>query len=114
MAGMTELLRPSHYDAYHKIESVRPVEKKMTADVVGPVCESADLFARDRELPTLSAGDLVAILSAGAYGAVQASSYNARPLAPEILVRGRQFAVTRPRQSVEETMAQERWPDWLA
>jgi diaminopimelate decarboxylase len=116
-AGMNDLIRPALYEAWHDIIPVRqpaPGAQRRVYDIVGPVCESADLFAPDRELPTLAAGDLVAILSTGAYGAVQASSYNARPLAPEILVRGRQFAVTRPRQSVEETMAQERWPDWLA
>lgn len=115
-AGMNDLIRPALYDAWHDIIAVRQAAhsaQRGVYDVVGPVCESADLFARDRELPPLSAGDLVAILSTGAYGAVQASSYNARPLAPEILVRGRQFAVTRPRQTVEETIAQERWPDWL-
>jgi diaminopimelate decarboxylase len=114
-AGMNDLIRPAMYDAWHDIVPVReaPSAQRRVYDVVGPVCESADLFARDRELPPLSAGDLVAILTAGAYGAVQASSYNARPLAPEVLVKGRQYAVTRPRQSVEETIAQERWPDWL-
>lgn len=116
-AGMNDLIRPALYDAWHDIVPVRqaagPAQRRVY-DVVGPVCESTDLFARDRELARLSAGDLVAILSAGAYGAVQASGYNARPLAPEILVRGGQFAVTRPRQTVEETMALERWPDWLA
>jgi diaminopimelate decarboxylase len=116
-AGMNDLIRPALYDAWHDIVPVHqaaPDVQRRVYDVVGPVCESTDLFARDRELAPLSAGDLVAILSTGAYGAVQASGYNARPLAPEILVRGRQFAVTRPRQTVEETIALERWPDWLA
>jgi diaminopimelate decarboxylase len=115
-AGMNDLIRPALYDAWHDIVPVRQTSgsQRKVYDVVGPVCESTDLFARDRELSRLSAGDLVAILSAGAYGAVQSSGYNARPLAPEILVRGRLFAVTRPRQTVEETIAQERWPDWLA
>jgi diaminopimelate decarboxylase len=113
-AGMNDLIRPALYDAWHDIVPVRQsAAQRRVYDVVGPVCESADLFARDRELPAPSSGDLVAILSAGAYGAVQGSSYNARPLAPEVLVSGRQFAVTRPRQSVEETIAQERLPDWL-
>lgn len=114
-AGMNDLIRPAMYDAWHDIVPVREpgsVQRRVY-DVVGPVCESADLFARDRELPPLSAGDLVAILTAGAYGAVQGSSYNARPLAPEVLVKGRQFAVTRPRQTIDEMIAQERWPDWL-
>jgi diaminopimelate decarboxylase len=114
-AGMNDLIRPAMYDAWHDIVPVREAKgaQRRVYDVVGPVCESADLFARDRELPPLSAGDLVAILTAGAYGAVQGSSYNARPLAPEVLVKGRQFAVTRPRQTVDEMIAQERWPDWL-
>ena len=114
-AGMNDLIRPAMYDAFHDIVPVRvrAGAQRRVYDVVGPVCESADLFARDRELPQLSAGDLVAILTAGAYGAVQGSSYNARPLAPEVLVKGRQFAVTRPRQSVEDMIALERWPDWL-
>ncbi len=114
-AGMNDLIRPAMYDAWHEIVAVRtaPNVQRRVYDVVGPVCESADLFARDRELPQLSQGDLVAILTAGAYGAVQASGYNARPLAPEVLVKGRQFAVTRPRQTVDDMIAQERWPDWL-
>ncbi len=115
-AGMNDLIRPALYDAWHEIVPVRERQgaPSRVYDVVGPVCESADLFARDRELPAVEPGDLVAILSAGAYGAVQASGYNARPQAPEVLVRGRQFAVTRPRQSVEETIAKERLPDWLS
>lgn len=113
-AGMNDLIRPALYDAWHDIVPVRHMSaQRKVYDVVGPVCESTDLFARDRELPAVSAGDLVAILSAGAYGAVQASSYNARGLAPEVLVKGRQFAVTRPRQTVDDMIAQERWPDWL-
>jgi diaminopimelate decarboxylase len=115
-AGMNDLIRPMLYDAWHEIVPVKEAKgaAKRAYDVVGPVCESTDLFAANRDLPQLAAGDLVAILTAGAYGAVQASSYNARPPAPEILVRGRQFAVTRPRQTVEDMMAQERWPDWLS
>ncbi len=113
-AGMNDLIRPALYDAWHDIVPVRHMSAPAKVyDVVGPVCESTDLFARDRELPAVSAGDLVAILSAGAYGAVQASSYNARGLAPEVLVKGRQFAVTRPRQTVDDMIGQERWPDWL-
>ena len=115
-AGMNDLIRPALYDAWHDIVPVRTQlgAQPRLYDIVGPVCESADLFARDRELPALSPGDLVAILSAGAYGAVQASSYNARPPAPEVMVRGGHFVVIRPRQSVEEMIAQERMPDWLA
>jgi diaminopimelate decarboxylase len=115
-AGMNDLVRPAMYDARHDIVPVVKSDKSENRvyDIVGPVCESADLFARNRELPAVKPGDLVAILSAGAYGAVQASSYNARPLVPEVLVKGRHFAVTRPRQSVEEMIAQERMPDWLS
>lgn len=114
-AGMNDLVRPAMYDAHHDIIPVRDAGKSENRvyDVVGPVCESADQFARNLALPPLSADDLVAILSAGAYGAVQASSYNARPLVPEVLVSGRRFAVTRPRQTVEEMIARERLPDWL-
>ena len=113
-AGMNDLMRPALYDAWHEIVPVRDRSAHAKVyDVVGPVCESTDLFARDRELPAVSAGDLVAILSAGAYGAVLGSSYNARGLAPEVLVKGDQFAVTRPRQTVDEMISRERWPDWL-
>ena len=115
-AGMNDLVRPAMYDAHHDIIPVRQAEKSSNRvyDVVGPVCESADLFARNLALPPVAADELVAILSAGAYGAVQASSYNARPLVPEVLVRGDRFAVTRPRQSVEEMIAREQMPAWLA
>lgn len=114
-AGMNDLVRPAMYDAHHDIIPVLKSEKSgnRVYDVVGPVCESADLFARNLALPPVAADDLVAILSAGAYGAVQASSYNARPLVPEVLVSGGRFAITRPRLSVEEMIAWERMPDWL-
>lgn len=113
-AGMNDLMRPALYDAWHDIVPVRHTSAHVKVyDVVGPVCESTDLFARDREIPGVSAGDLVAILSAGAYGAVLGSSYNARGLAPEVLVKGNQFAVTRPRQTVDDMIKLERWPDWL-
>lgn len=114
-AGMNDLVRPAMYDAHHDIIPVaQPGNSENTVyDVVGPVCESADLFARNREMPAVAANDLVAILSAGAYSAVQASSYNARPLVPEVLVHGRHFAVTRPRQTVEEMIARESYPEWL-
>jgi len=114
-AGMNDLIRPAMYDARHDIVPVIEAKdaQRRVYDVVGPVCESADLFARDRELPPIAPGDLVAILSAGAYGAVQASSYNARALVPEVLVRGRHFAVIRPRLSVEDMMSREIMPEWL-
>jgi diaminopimelate decarboxylase len=83
-------------------------------DVVGPVCETGDSFAAQRALPPLVAGDLIALLSAGAYGAVMSSSYNTRPLVPEVLVRGDIFAVIRPRPSYEEILSQDKIPEWLA
>jgi diaminopimelate decarboxylase len=115
-AAMNDLLRPSLYDAYHGIVPV--IEAKAGAalephDVVGPVCESGDTFAVQRPLPPLAADDLVAIQSAGAYGAVMSSSYNTRPLIPEVLVNGGEFAVIRPRPSIEEMLAAERMPGWL-
>jgi diaminopimelate decarboxylase len=113
-AAMNDLIRPSLYDAWHEI---RPVVETSAAllpvDVVGPVCETGDTFARNRMLAPVKAGDLVAILSAGAYGAVMASSYNSRPLVPEVLVAGERFAVTRRRPSFEEMVALESFPDWL-
>ena len=115
-AGMNDLIRPALYDAFHEIIPVReaPKEaKRAPVDVVGPVCESADLFARDRLLPALEPGALVAILTAGAYGAVQASTYNTRPLVPEILVRGADWAVVRPRFDLDEIIALDKLPPWL-
>jgi diaminopimelate decarboxylase len=113
-AGMNDLIRPALYDAHHDIVSV--VEPKggfQRYDVVGPVCESSDLFARDRELPVLQSGDLVAIMTAGAYGAVMSSAYNARPPAPEVLVNGADWSVVRPRMSYEALVEQDRLPPWL-
>ena len=114
-AGMNDLIRPAMYDAHHEIVSVKePGSARAVYDVVGPVCESSDRFAADRPLPELHAGDLVAILSAGAYGAVMASAYNARPPAPEVLVKGDQWAVVRPRLSDDELIGLDRIPGWLA
>jgi diaminopimelate decarboxylase len=115
-AGMNDLIRPALYDAHHGIIPVQ--EPKQGAglspiDVVGPVCESADLFGKDRALAPLARGDLIAILSAGAYGAVQASTYNTRALVPEVLVRGAEFAVIRPRPAIEAMIAQDALPPWL-
>jgi len=115
-AGMNDLIRPALYDAHHGIIPViepKPGTPTSPVDVVGPVCESADLFGAGRALPPLARGDLVAILSAGAYGAVQASTYNTRPLVPEVLVKGAEFAVIRPRLSVETMIAQDALPPWL-
>jgi diaminopimelate decarboxylase len=116
-AGMNDLLRPALYDAYHGIEPVAepaPEAALTPAEVVGPVCETADTFASERPLPPLAPGELLAVESAGAYGAVMASSYNTRPPAPEVMVRGAEFAVIRPRASLEDLLARDRLPDWLA
>jgi diaminopimelate decarboxylase len=114
-AGMNDLIRPAMYDAHHDIVSVKePGAARAVYDVVGPVCESSDIFAANRDLPELHAGDLVAILTAGAYGAVMASAYNARPPAPEILVKGDQWAIVRPRLSDDELIGLDRIPGWLA
>jgi len=87
---------------------------RRTYDVVGPVCETSDIFAADRDLPELKSGELVAILTTGAYGAVMSSAYNARPPAPEVLVKGEQWSVVRPRQDDDALFGSERIPDWLA
>ncbi len=116
-AAMNDLIRPSLYDAWHEIVPVRepaPGARREPMDVVGPVCETGDTFALARPLPPVSAGDLLAILSAGAYGAVMSSSYNTRQLVPEVLVSGADFAVVRPRPSYEEMLRQERIPPWLS
>jgi len=113
-AGMNDLIRPAMYDAHHEIVSVREGTGGCLYDVVGPVCESSDLFGRDRRLPEMKDGDLVAILTAGAYGAVMASAYNARPPAAEVLVRGKEWAVVRPRMSDDELIGLDRIPGWLA
>ena len=114
-AGMNDLLRPAMYDAYHALEPVRaaaPTAERLRYDVVGPVCETGDTFARDMELAPLAAGDLAVFRTAGAYGAVMASEYNARPLVPEVLVKGDRWALTRPRPTYDEMLAREHIPDW--
>ena len=113
-AGMNDLIRPTLYDAWHSIRPVaEPGGERMTADVVGPVCETGDYLALDREMAAVSPGNLVAFGSAGAYGAVQAGTYNTRPLVPEVLVDGARWAVVRPRVEVETLIAMDRVPDWL-
>ena len=115
-AGMNDLVRPMMYGAWHDILPLAaPPEgaEYRPADVVGPVCETTDKFADERLLPLLEAGDLVAFCEAGAYGAVMASTYNGRPLVPEVLVRGSRFDVVRARPTFEEDLALERLPDWL-
>lgn len=101
-AGMTELLRPSHYDAYHRIEAVVPHAGTIRADVVGPVCESGDFLALDRELPAVEPGDLLAVRTAGAYGYVMSSTYNARPRVAEVLVDDARWAVVTARETYED------------
>jgi len=114
-AAMNDLIRPTLYEAWHPIFPIEePVSGVPTslADVVGPVCESGDFFALQRDLPAIGEGELVAIGMAGAYGAVMSSTYNTRPLVPEVQVKGDRFAVTRPRIEVADLLAMERTPDW--
>jgi diaminopimelate decarboxylase len=116
-AAMNDLVRPAMYDAWH---GILPVSARAfhapaaPADVVGPVCESGDTFARDRALPSLEPGELVAFLDAGAYGAVMSSTYNLRPLAAEVMVDGARFAVVRDRQSYDALLGAGRLPPWMA
>lgn len=113
-AAMNDLLRPALYDAYHEILSVNEAgTPRQRYDIVGPICETTDIFARDREMPVLKSGDLVAIMTAGAYGAVMSSAYNARPPAAEVLVRGDAWSVVRPRMSEDALVEMDRLPDWL-
>ena len=116
-AAMNDLLRPTLYDGYHAIVPVKeppPASKAAPVDVVGPVCETGDTFAVERPLPPVLPGDLLAICSVGAYGAVMASTYNLRLPAPEVLVKGEDFSVVRPRPSYDDLLARDRLPDWLA
>jgi diaminopimelate decarboxylase len=115
-AAMNDLIRPTLYDAWHEIVPLRqpPTGAVPTpVDVVGPICESSDTFARQRPLPPLAEGDLLAFSSAGAYSFVMASTYNSRPLAPEVMVRGDRYAVVRPRMDYDTMIGQDRLPDWL-
>ena len=116
-AAMNDLVRPTLYEAHHEILPVRapePDAAQLTrSDVVGPVCESGDYLALDRDMPEVAAGDLVAVMSAGAYGAVQAGTYNSRLLVPEVLVKGAHYAIVRPRRTFEELIALDTLPPWL-
>jgi diaminopimelate decarboxylase len=115
-AAMNDLIRPTLYEAYHEILPVAApaADATLTAvDVVGPVCETGDYLALDRKLPDLKAGDLLAIMTAGAYGAVQAGTYNTRALVPEVLEKGDQYAVVRPRVEVEDLIAMDKTAHWL-
>jgi diaminopimelate decarboxylase len=115
-AAMNDLIRPTLYEAHHDILPVREAPAggaMLTADVVGPVCETGDYLALDRKLPQVKAGDLIAIMTAGAYGAVQSGTYNTRPLVPEVLVKDDRYAVVRPRIDVDALIAMDRTAPWL-
>ena len=115
-AAMNDLIRPTLYEAYHAVLPVREPDAatpRIIADIVGPVCESGDYLALNRDLPALRSGDLVAIMSAGAYGAVQAGTYNTRPLVPEVLVRNTSHAIIRPRPTYDAMIALDKVPAWL-
>jgi diaminopimelate decarboxylase len=115
-AAMNDLIRPAMYDAFHDVQPLiapPPGALASPADLVGPICETGDTFARDRVLPPLAPGDRVAFMTAGAYGAVMSSTYNSRALAPEVLVRGDRFEIVRRRVEIDEQLAWERLPDWL-
>ena len=115
-AGMNDLIRPTLYEAHHEIWPVREVSasaRRQVADVVGPVCESGDFLALQRDMAEAKSGDLLAVMSAGAYGAVQAGTYKTRPLVPEVLVRGGEWALIRPRLEADALIALDRMPPWL-
>ena len=112
-AGMNDLMRPSLYDAWHTIEAVVPTDDRMIADIVGPLCESADIFARARTIDRVEEGDLMIVRTCGAYAATMAGTYNSRPLIAEVLVNGGDWAVVRERQQVDALMQAERMPQWL-
>ncbi|MFT7026745.1 MAG: diaminopimelate decarboxylase [Paracoccaceae bacterium] len=115
-AAMNDLIRPALYDAWHDVIPViepAPGADLAPVDIVGPVCESGDTFAKQRSMPMLAPGDLVAFRSAGAYGAVMSSEYNTRPMVPEVLVNGDQFAVVRARPTFDEMLARDTIPDWI-
>jgi diaminopimelate decarboxylase len=114
-AAMNDLIRPAMYDAHHEILPVRepkPNAPRLPVDVVGPVCETGDTFARQRLLPAIAAGELIAFATAGAYGAAMSSMYNSRLLVPEVLVNGDRFAIVRARPGYDEMLALERLPEW--
>jgi diaminopimelate decarboxylase len=116
-AAMNDLVRPTLYDAYHEIWPVDEIRKSMPPvlqDVVGPVCETGDYLALGRPLPPFEAGLLMAVMTAGAYGAAMSSTYNSRLLIPEVLVNGDRYAVVRPRPTYDDLIGLDRLPDWLA
>ena len=112
---MNDLIRPTLYEGYHDVIPVHrggEIQTKL-CDIVGPICESGDYLAQDRILPKLNENDLLAIKSAGAYGAAMSSTYNSRPLVPEVQVNGREFCLIRRRQTVQESIDLEKIPNWL-
>lgn len=114
--AMNDLVRPTLYDAWHDIRPVRLAgadDSRLVADVVGPVCETGDYLGHDRDLPRPKPGDLLAVMTAGAYGAVQSGTYNSRPLVPEVLVSGGRFHIIRPRPAIEALIGLDSVPDWL-
>jgi diaminopimelate decarboxylase len=115
-AGMNDLVRPTLYEAYHDIRPIREPAigaQRVVVDVVGPVCESGDFLALNRSLVAPQPGDLLAVMTAGAYGAVQANTYNTRALVPEVLVKAGEWALVRPRVTAEQLIALDRLPPWL-
>ena len=115
-AAMNDLIRPTLYDAYHQIIPVKEADKTHAShltDVVGPVCETGDFLAENRSLPSLAPEDMIAVLSCGAYGAVQSCTYNSRPLIPEVMVNGDQFAIIRQRPALQDLINLDQLPDWL-
>ncbi|MBP1726777.1 MAG: diaminopimelate decarboxylase, partial [Deltaproteobacteria bacterium] len=113
-AGMNDLIRPSLYGSYHQIQPVADRKRpQIRADVVGPICETGDFFARDRNLPQMEQGEMLAVMSAGAYGFSMSSNYNTRPRAAEVLVRGDRFQVIRSRETYEDLLRGEHIPSFL-
>ena len=114
-AAMNDLLRPSLYEAYHEIQHVRKPSgtDKQTVDIVGPICESGDFLAKDRRIPTTNSGDLLAVMSAGAYGFTMASNYNSRPRVPEVLIKGHEVHIIRTREDYEDLIRGETIPEFL-
>lgn len=111
-AAMNDLIRPALYQAYHHIQPVRETTETLLGDVVGPVCESGDFFAQDREIPAAKQGDLLAVMSAGAYAFAMASNYNSRPLLAEVMVSGTRHELIREREALEDLVRGERTPTW--
>ena len=111
-AAMNDLMRPSLYDAWHDIRAIAPTGEKWVGDVVGPICETGDTFAKSREMDCTKEGDLIAFMTAGAYGATMSNSYNSRPLVAEVLVSGDKWSLVRKRKPIEEIIAEDIIPDW--